>query len=264
VKATIGRHDVRMSTSPATKQYSPIVEDSIYQRDISLLDGGGCYVETKGWYDAYLAFRDLQRENTIDRIDKEQKNLPQTTVINHPNKPMDWPSLASAVDRDAPQHQRTYRIDMNAENPVGYDRTGPIEHRIGLFHERTHIAADQSYSINDQEALGDTFHRQPNVDDAVTFRAAYGAIEKRLDKLSAIVKNDRSLSSQQQTEILSRLRYAGQAREYDPVINELLMYTRDYGIEANSDTTKALRTLAEENLKHRQTPGSKLSSKSSI
>ena len=204
-------------------------------------------------YGAYRYFRHRQRENALDAIHDEQANGPPT-VVNMNNVAMDSPSLVKADQSRVPQNARTYTIDLNQNNPVGRGRTSPEELRIAEIHERTHISADQAYSANANESLLELFHEDPAARGAA-YLPTYIGIDNRTQRLAAIVKGDKALGPQQRAEILNRIDYATKPVEYDPVVNELLAYTREYGIRANSTTVKALVVLANENLARRQ-PGS--------
>jgi len=206
-----------------------------------------------GMYGAYRYFRHRQRENALDAIHDEQANGPPT-VVNMNNVAMDSPSLVKADQSRVPQNARTYTIDLNQNNPVGRGRTSPEELRIAEIHERTHISADQAYSANANESLLELFHEDPAARGAA-YLPTYTGIDNRTQRLAAIVKGDKALGPQQRAEILNRIDYATKPVEYDPVVNELLAYTREYGIRANSTTVKALVVLANENLARRQ-PGS--------
>jgi hypothetical protein len=200
-------------------------------------------------YGAYRYFRHQQRENTMGAIRAEQANQPINQITTHAGQTMDTPSLVTAVNGNIPQGQRFYNIDINANNPVGHGRGGPIEEGIAEIHERTHISADQAYSSNALSSRLELFNEHA-VDDGA-YLGTYQAIDNRLQRMRQIVNDDNALSDLRKSEILTRLQYAEKPVEYDPVVNELLAYTSAYGIRANSTTVKALVILARENLGRR-------------
>lgn len=210
-------------------------------------------------YGGYRYFRHRQRENTLADIAAEQ--APQNIAGGAPTilpltTAMDTPSLVQATNPMAPQAARNYQIDINPNNPVGLGRTDAALMRIAEIHERTHASADMAYSGNQAQSRLWLVHGDPA---AVGFGAhnaeQYERIGERLIALEGIVENDNALTEDQREEMMARVNYAGQYIEYDPVINELLAYTQEYGIRANSSTVKALVALARENLTRRQAGG---------
>ena len=229
---------------PVVQRFEPIT--------MGLIAGGVALSSMLG-YGGYRYFRHRQRENTLGAITNEQaQNPPTVTHINY-GQDMDAPSLVRATNPHAAQNLRNYRIDINQNNPVGHGRTSPEEMRIAQIHEQTHISADQAYGANRDQSRLEIFHEDPTNPQG-EFIQAYTAIDNRLQRLRAIVTNDNALNAQQRREILSRVTYAEKPIEYDPVINELLAYTKEYGIRSNSATVKALVILARENLTRRR-PG---------
>lgn len=252
---------------------SPALESRLSQKPVSnpVIQGGFWHnlgigalsVLTLGLgalgYGAYRYYRHRRRENTLNNIRNEQANQPLVGPVNilPPGTPMDTPSLAYTHDTLLPQGTRNYQVDVNPNNPVGLGRTDPRLLRIAELHERTHISADMAYSSNQDQARMWLVHGDP-VNDP-NFGAhnieQYQRIADRLIALENIIQNDSALTTVQRNEMLQRVNYAGQMIEYDPVINELLAYTQEYGIRANSRTVKALVKLARENLARRRPHG---------
>lgn len=223
----------------------------VIQRFDPLTIGLGLAALGSAAYGGYRYLRHRQRENTMNSIRAEQERQPRTDINYMNDAPMDSPSLVSANNPRLPQNQRTYRIDINANNPVGHERTSPEEMRIAKIHERTHISADQAYSANRDISRLELFHEDP-ANEGAEYLQTYKGIENRTTRLRKIAINDKSLTAMQRKEILSRIDYAEKPVEYDPVVNELLAYSKEYKIPANSGTVKALVTLANENLARRQ------------
>jgi hypothetical protein len=205
-------------------------------------------------YGGYRYYRHRQRENTLQSIHDEQAPQ-QINQLNYfdPHGDMDQPSLVQATNPNAAQDQRTYNIDINDDNPVGLGRTDDSLRRIAEIHERTHVSADQSYSSNEDQSRLWLLHGDPDDPGYQDHQQEqYQRIADRLIHLEGVIQNDNALTEDQRGEMLQRVNYAGQLIEYDPVVNELLAYTREYGIRANSRTVKALVKLARENLGRRQ------------
>jgi hypothetical protein len=173
---------------------------------------------------------------------------------------MDTPSDVQANNPLALPAARTYTININPYNPVGLDRTDSSLMRLAELHERTHISADQAYSTNQNQSRLALQHGDVNAANffPTVMNPHNNAVAARLIRLEGIVQSDKALTQQQREEIMTRVQYAGNYIEYDPVINELLAYTREYGIAANSATVKALVVLVRENLVRRQPGGQNL------
>jgi Domain of unknown function (DUF4157) len=204
-------------------------------------------------YGGYRYYRHRRREKTLEAIRNEQaaQNITEIRDVDHP-------SFANVVDGHAPQDERAYRIDINRNDPVGLGRTDPKLERIAELHERTHVSADMAYSSNRDQSQGWTFHGDPNAEDFGEHMGQQeGRMTSRLQSLEATIKQEKALTDQQRQEMLARVNYAlgRELLEYDPVVNELLAYTKEYGIRANSRTTKALVELARENLGRRRPGG---------
>jgi len=204
-------------------------------------------------YGGYRYYRHRQRENTMNAIRSEQAG--QTiTAVNAVN----YPSFAN-VNLPAPaQHLRTYYIDLNPNDPVGLGRTDPHLLRTAMLHERTHISGDMAYDANQTQPRGWMLHGDPNAGGfGVHLGQQTGLMTARLQTLDRLIGQDNALTARQRREMRARVNYAlGQElREYDPVINELLAYTKEYGIRANSRAVKALVALARENLNRRRPGG---------
>jgi hypothetical protein len=211
-------------------------------------------------YGSYRYYRHRRRENTVTSIRNEQRGQPVTEVDYLENAELDTPSEVVADDPTLAQNERTYTIRINPRNPVGLDRTDRRLLRIAELHERTHISADLSYSANRQRARLYLEHGDPT-DEEEFGQIQYQQnlrIDARLQRLERIIKGDNALSRLQKKEMLKRVEYAARPVEYDPVINELLAYSREYGIRANSATVKALVLLARENLARRRIGGPNL------
>lgn len=203
-------------------------------------------------YGGYRYFRHRQRENTMQDIHNEQANL--TTNVGHGNDGIGNPtSQTQAVNGALAQHLRTYNIHINDDDPVGLGRTDQHLINVAEFHENTHASADMAYSGNaNQSSL---FLEHGNAANPAVFGPLqiqqWTFRDARVQRLKQIVNADNALTALQQQEILTRLGNAEMSIEYDPTINELLMYTREYGIAANSETVKALVLLARESLARR-------------
>lgn len=212
-------------------------------------------------YGGYRYYRHRQRENTLNAIRNEQAGQPIPAGVNvlPAGTGMDVASTAQTNDVHTPQGARNYSVNINPNNPVGLGRTDAHLMDIAEMHERTHISADMAYSSNANQANMFLMHGDPA-------DPGFGAdmyqqninMNNRTDRLNNIVANDNALTDQQRAELTTRVNYSGQPNEYDPVINELLAYTKAYGIRANSKTVKALVTLARENLARRQVGGPNL------
>ncbi len=205
-------------------------------------------------YLGYRYYRHRQRENTLNDIRNEQAGQPVTTHIMH-GAAMDDFSHARTDDVDVPQGARNYDVHLNPNNPVGLGRTDASLMRIANIHERTHVSADMSYSANAGRSNMFLDHGDPTqVNFGQTQYQNNLRMGNRTITLEHIVQHDPALTPGQRAEMLERVEYSGRPNEYDPVINELLAYTKEYGIRANSWTVKALVKLARENLA-RRTPG---------
>ncbi|PSL45603.1 hypothetical protein CLV51_104309 [Chitinophaga niastensis] len=238
-------HEHNTATGPVASN-APVLQGSFLKNlgfGLGMLTGVGAL-----GYGLYRYYRHRRRENTLADIHNEQ--APQ--VITATNN-VATPSEAVADNPNAAQALRTYHIDMNNANPLGLDRTSPELINIATLHERTHISADMAYSENAANARGEIVHANPLAPNHVV--AQYNLIDARLQTLTNIVTNDSALTALQRADMHQRLNYAGVPREYDPVINELLAYSKTFGIRANSKTVKALVELARENLTRRTAGG---------
>lgn len=208
-------------------------------------------------YGGYRFFRHRQRENTLTDLENEQQQQLGAQVITHTNDGVGAPtSLTQAANGAAPQAARNYNININDDDPVGLGRSDASLIRTAEFHEKTHAVADKTYSAN--AAASTLYLEHGNPANPAVFGplqiAQWQFRDARVQRLKGIVQQDNALTDQQKNEIDNRLTNAEQSIEYDPTINELLMYTREYGIRANSETVKALVLLAREN-QARRGPG---------
>jgi hypothetical protein len=253
----VGSHTVQVSNSLTVAQHPPVKERSIFDRATSFLGGVASDVQ-----DAYTG---KMRDITIDNIYGELKNLPVRDIQFKRGDHKDALSLTHCDNPTAPQKDRTYWIEIDANNPRDIGRVGDKEEEITTVHEKTHVAADRAYLANKPKYRMQITHAVPGdkAEDAV-FESTNQAIDNRLQKLESIVANDPMLSDDEREAISTRVRYAGQPIEYDSVVNELTVHTKLYGISSSSDTSKALVTLADENMKRRNDPGEKFNIKSPI
>ena len=198
-------------------------------------------------YGGYRYYRYRQRENTLDRILAEQQGLP-ITVKESDDLAFNY-AVATDETAELPQDRRRYEIHLNPKKQFG--KEWPERYRrqmlnVALIHEKTHVTVDRSYTANEERSGLYTFHA---TDSKYT-----DAKDKRWITLLKIIKNDQALTVDQREHMTERVKYSGMTIEWDPVINELLAYTKVLGVPANSATVRALVALADELLRRRASP----------
>lgn len=117
-----------------------------------------------------------------------------------------------------------------------------------LLHELTHVASDQKYSMNTLE--GAEFFNQPKpkdesrMRDELDLRMKQGS--KQLDQAAGVAETDEMLSPEIREYVQGRLGYASKRtnKEFDTVINELLLYSHLKGLPKKSATVGRVRELA--------------------
>lgn len=200
-------------------------------------------------YAGYRYYRHRRRENVIDRIRQEHAthigNINSTTE-GHGG--VGVTSYARTVNHNIAAPGRTYDVYINLDDPVGSGGTSGALVESARIHERTHISADQAYSANVPGVSQDIYH---------TAGGGYAyhsyPIHDRAETLLAAIAGDNALTLEQRTHLRNRVKKNSvKPIEWDSTINELLVYTRQVGISANSRTVKLLVQYANENLQHRQ------------
>ena len=155
-------------------------------------------------------------------------------------------SYARAINRNLPREERRYNVYVNLNDPIVIGRTSSSLIESARIHERTHVSADQSYTFN-----------TPGVDMQI-HHSGYASyhqypIYDRAERLLRVIRTDNALSKTQRQHLYDRNKKNSVGPiEWDPTINELLVYTRYEGIRANSNTVKLLVQYANENLQHRR------------
>ncbi len=201
-------------------------------------------------YGGYRYYRHRRRESTIADIRREHAAL-GPRIVGHVEAPhgLGVTSTATTIDPTVAVGARQYRVFINEDDPVGSGGSSPSLMESARIHERTHIAADQAYTENLTPGVSQQIHH------AGPGRGLYHTypLHDRAEKLLSAIASDRALSRQQRAHLDSRVRNnALRPTEWDSTINELLVYTREEGIRANSSTIKLLVTYAKENLEHRR------------
>lgn len=200
--------------------------------------------------------RRKQRENIIKKIYGEQEKIdhvPQEYLSYQDNEEgRRRRSLAHVLNPNTPKDKRDYKITINPNNPLGTNNTNENLTEMALVHEKTHIISDIVYSMNDSKGEMGIFHHKEGVDDMTHFSEQRDLMEMRIKMLIAILQKDNDLTVKQKMHFKSRAEYPYcSPNEYDPVINELLVYTKLYKIPANSKTVIALVQLGNENYRRR-------------
>lgn len=202
--------------------------------------------------------RRKQRENIIKKIYEELKKTDNVPCILRTGKETnleDYPrSFSEPLNPEDSQGNRRYKIVIDPKNPIGFRRTSQELIDATLVHEKTHIICDMAYSMNKDQSKLSVFHRKEGIlDEDHQQEQMHFSLLPRIVTLDRIVQNDDRLTEIQKNDIATRLGYAYlyPYKEYDPVINELLVYTKLYKIPANSNTVIALVQLGNENYRRR-------------
>lgn len=146
------------------------------------------------------------------------------------------------------REDRTYKIEINTQNPWGEANAyNPTENRIRsiIMHELTHVAADQTYRLND--TTNETW-RAYNVDteDERMSVSEDDTIYRELMRVIGLVDTDPAFSTEEKKYVKFRLNRAQSwQQELDTVVNELLYYFDLEGVSPSSPTSIAITRLAE-------------------
>ncbi|WP_294591658.1 hypothetical protein [uncultured Bacteroides sp.] len=218
---------------------------------------GGITLGIAGIYGGYRCFRHKQRENIIKKIHEEQEKIANVTLIyrtgDETDLRTDYRSYVENPNPEVSPEERSYKIVIDPKNPIGFSRTSQELIDAALIHEKTHIICDRAYSMNKNHGDMFIFHRKIGESDEDHKSEQTSCALRRIVKLDGIVSKDDRLTAAQKNEIIQRVEYAYRFvhKDYDTVINELLVYTKLHEIPANSKTVIALVQLGNENYRRR-------------
>lgn len=150
----------------------------------------------------------------------------------------------------APLEGRRYRIKINEASPWGdgNDEYDPTENRVRsvILHELIHVAADQTYPLNQSE---DSVNRAFNVDSREEMSDVQedDRIYKEIDRIDGLVDDDAAIPDGEKAYVKFRLNRAREwTRELDTVMSELVYYFDLQDIPASSVTSIAVTAFAAE------------------
>lgn len=164
-----------------------------------------------------------------------------------------------------PQRTRRYNINQNIDNPLGYKIVGITDSKmlaIGAVHEKTHALCDLSYTCNKSVSMLGTWNSEYNEYDDTSNECMCANIRMRelsfcLDadtsfnkRIGKVWEMDRRLQREvEKTKSLKdvmfdRLAYAGNLKDIDPVISELVLVCSSANIARTSFTMRYLIDIA--------------------
>ena len=147
-------------------------------------------------------------------------------------------------ERAGPQRTRRYNINLNVDDPLGYKIVGITDSKlvaIGAVHEKTHALCDLSYTCNKSVSMLGTWNSELNeyadtsnecmcanirIRELGFYLDADTSFNKRIGK---VWEMDRRLRREVEKTIslkdvmFNRLAYAGNMKDIDTVISELVL-----------------------------------------
>jgi hypothetical protein len=148
---------------------------------------------------------------------------------------------------------RTYKIKINDDNPWGGEKPefDPSENRVRstILHELIHVAADQTYRMNESE---NPQVRAYNMDDWSESESQDTAITDEIDRIDGLVDTDNAFGAAEKKYVKFRLNRARfWIQELDTVMSELVYYFDLQGVPASSPTSRAVTAFAEQRYQRR-------------
>lgn len=189
----------------------------------------------------------IRRDEVLKQILKEAYTLLESNSVK----------LESVTDegsgmtpRGVRLEDRHYRIKIDDTSPWGNgnDEFDATENRIRsvILHELIHVAADQTYQINQNENSVD---RAFNVDSREEMSDVQedDRIYKEIDRIDLLVDDDTAILDDEKEYVKFRINRAREwSRELDTVMSELVYYFDLQNISASSVTSIAITALAAE------------------
>jgi hypothetical protein len=226
-------------------------------------------------------WHEYRRNRMIGKINRELQEVvdPRSDVTYYANDPTSGESLASSTGRTAdtmqasPAHRR-YKININPEIPLESalpDAFVPAKHRsepsdvpepttadleklqkMTLVHEKTHAAADMQYASNrsGEKKFQLMPEEKPTLDDE---ERLYNQHMEEGGELQELLDSDPNISDDVYKLFKSRLtRGWSSPGEWDSVMNELVVGTKEFGMAADSPFAVAVRKKAKEAMSQRR------------
>jgi len=219
---------------------------------MTALGGLGAYLA--GWTKlggSMMLAGGLGAKTSYDRSKRYGRNPLDELIDYRKNKVADKTLLADIIDEMLADKKTTISYGESGhpggetrKTKKGYevvlDGSFPIEDEMqAVLHELTHVRADQVYTQNQEGEQFANIHKEDPID-------IIGNLAEDFDKAQTLAEKGKGLNNKQKNHIIARLKRADKVHgnEYDTVVNELLLYAHQQGLDNKVPVVDQIEDMA--------------------